>query len=146
MPPPHSFFLSSYRVSNQPLPAPLVFFFFPGLRNHSLTPTFKRIPFGLSLLNQPPPLNPFSVFSSTPSPASLPSLPANRSHYHHLPKQPSLNLTPSAALFLPQPFTNSNGESAPEDPMVPATGSCKTETVFSLNSAATATPSLRSSI
>jgi hypothetical protein len=69
-----------------------------------------------------------------------------RSHYHHLPNQPSLSLPPSAALFLPRPFTKSNGEAAPEDPMVPATSSYKTETGFPLNSAATATHSLRSSI
>jgi len=35
-------------------PSPQFFpLFFPNLRNHSFTPTFKRIPFDLSLLNQP---------------------------------------------------------------------------------------------
>jgi len=34
-------------------PSPQFFpLFFPNLRNHSFTPTFKRIPFDLSLLNQ----------------------------------------------------------------------------------------------
>jgi hypothetical protein len=33
-------------------PSPQLFpLFFPGLKNHSLTSTFKRIPFDLSLLN-----------------------------------------------------------------------------------------------